>query len=100
MPYRRKRRRRDGSFVIGYYSDIRLRDGGTPTGERIRKLLPGVTNMADARKAEDRVTREMEGADASPAVTDFLLTTYLAWARENKSSPRIDERFVRAACGS
>ncbi|HEX3558258.1 MAG TPA: site-specific integrase [Pyrinomonadaceae bacterium] len=100
MPYRRKRKRRDGSFVVSYYTDIRPREEGAPTGARIRKLLPGVTNMADAREAEKRVVEEMEGSDDSPLVTDFLLTTYILWARSNKACPEIDERFARAASGS
>ena len=100
MPFRRKRKRGNGSYAVSYYTDIRPREGGAPTGARVRKLLPGVTNMADARKAEDRIIREMEGADASPLVTDFLSTTYLTWARENKAYPLADELSVRAACES
>lgn len=86
--------------MVAYYSDIRPRDGGAATGERIRRLLPGVTNMTDARKAEDRIRREMEEGEASPLLTDFLLTTYLTWARGNKARPEIDEAYVRAACVS
>jgi hypothetical protein len=80
--------------------DFKNPDGGAATGARVRKLLPGVTNMADARKAEDRIKGEVEDPESSPLVTDFLLTTYLDWARQNKAWPKIDERFVRAACGS
>lgn len=100
MPYRRKRKRKDGTFLVSYYSDIRPRDAGAPTGGRIRKLLPGVTNMADARKAEERIVREMEDSESPLLVTDFLLTTYLDWARSNKAHPAVDEMFVRAACES
>lgn len=100
MPYRRKRKRKDGSFLVSYYTDIRPRDAGAPTGGRIRKFLPGVTNMADARKAEERIVKEMEGTDSSLLVTDFLLTTYLDFARSNKAHPETDEMFVRAACES
>jgi hypothetical protein len=100
MPYRRKRKRKDGTYMVAYYSDIRERAGGAATGQRIRKLLPGVTNMTDARKAEERVRREMEEGEASPLVTDFLLTTYLQWACENKARPDIDDAYVRAACES
>ena len=42
----------------------------------------------------------MEEGEASPLVTDFLLTTYLPWARANKARPYIDEAWVRDACGS
>jgi integrase len=100
MPYRRKRKRKDGQLVIAYYTDIRPRDEGAPTGGRIRKLLPGVTNMGEARKAEERIIEEMKGAESSLLVTDFLLTTYLEWARSNKARPDVDELFVRAAAKS
>lgn len=80
-----------------YYSDIRLRDGrGLPTGERVRKLLPGATSMREARKAEAALARQLlYGEKHIPLVSDFLTTTYMQWARDNKKRADCDDRHVR-----
>jgi hypothetical protein len=88
MPYKRNGK---------WYSDFRRRVAGVPTGERVRKLLPGVTKRPDAVKAEQKLAAQLSGLldEPPPLLTDFLKTTYLTWARENKAKPEIDERYVR-----
>jgi hypothetical protein len=52
MPYKRQSKYKDASgrerTCTVFYTDIRPRVNGVPTGERIRKLIPKVKNMTEA----------------------------------------------------
>ena len=93
MPFRRGKK---------WFSDIRPRAAGKPTGARVRKLLPGVTTRREAVDAENSLARKLCGGEPEPAplLSDYLRDTYLPWARVNKACPEIDERFVKWFCAS
>lgn len=84
MPYRR-----NGNW----YSDLRPRVGGNPTGKRIRKLLPNCKFKWEAERAERKLASELlygvEGE--TPTFEDFVRNSYLPWAREHKRSYAHDE---------
>lgn len=107
MPYKRQSKYKDASGRTRtrtvFYTDIRPRVNGVPTGERIRKLIPKVKNMTEANEAERRIAASiLEGREAVevPYLSDFLQTTYMDWARLNKAKPYLDERAVRFFCAS
>lgn len=102
MPYKRTYTKKDGTMCVTFYTDIRLRKNGVPTGERHRKLIPKVRNITEARKAEAKIAQALlYGAESEcPVLSDFLETTYLTWARENKVGSDRDERIVKALCVS
>lgn len=106
MPYPRKFKYTDESgrerVRTVYYTDIRPRRNGVPTGERIRRLIPKVKNMTEAKEAERKIAASiLYGKDEeTPLLADFLQTTYLDWARLNKAKPYLDERAVRFFCAS
>jgi integrase len=104
MPYKRQSRYKDASgrerTRTVFYTDIRLRKNGVPTGERVRKLIPKVKNMTEATEAERRIAASLlNGVENQkgevPYLSDFLQTIYLPWARLNKAKPYLDERAVR-----
>lgn len=104
MPYARKSKYKDAGgrerTRTVFYTDIRPRKNGVPTGERIRKLIPAVKNMTQAIEAERRIAASIfEGGEdikvEVPFLSDFLETVYLPWARLNKAKPYLDERAVR-----
>jgi integrase len=102
MPYKRQSRYKDASgrerTRTVFYTDIRLRKNGVPTGKRIRKLIPKVKNMTEATEAERMIAASiLEGRETVevPYLSDFLQTVYLPWARLNKAKPYLDERAVR-----
>lgn len=107
MPYPRKSKYKDASgrerIRKVFYTDIRPRKNGVPTGERIRKLIPKVKNMTEAIEAERRIAASiLEGREVEEIsyLSDFLQTTYLEWVRLNKAKPYLDERAVRLICAS
>jgi integrase/recombinase XerD len=102
MPYKRQSRYKDASgrerTCTVFYTDIRPRKNGVPTGERVRKLIPKVKNMTEAIEAERKIAASiLEGRETVevPYLYDFLETIYLPWARLNKAKPYLDERAVR-----
>lgn len=109
MPYPRNfkykdERGRERTRTV-FYTDIRLRKNGVPTGERIRRLIPKVKNMTEAREAERKIAASIIDSRENvkvevPYLSDFLETIYLPWARLNKAKPYLDERAVRLFCAS
>jgi integrase len=109
MPYKRTSKYRDASgrerVRTVFYTDIRPRVNGAPTGERIRKLIPKVKNMTQAIEAERRIAASiLDGIENPkqeiPCLSDFLQTIYRPWVRLNKAKPYLDERVVRLICAS
>jgi len=107
MPYERTSKYKDerGRERVRtvYYTDIRPRKNGVPTGERIRRLIQKVKNMTQAIEAERRIAASIiEGRETVevPYLSDFLETIYMAWARENKAQPDMDERVIKTLCAS
>ena len=103
MPYSRTYKAKDGTKRVSFYTDIRLRRNGAPTGERHRKRIPNVKNITEARKAEAKIAASLmydEPEREVPLLTTYLETTFLQWARENKAAPQLDERVVRVLCAS
>jgi hypothetical protein len=109
MPYARKSKYKDASgrerVRTVFYTDIRPRKNGVPTGERIRRLIPKVKNMTEAREAERKIAASiLDGREKAqeevPYLADFLENVYLPWARLNKAKPYLDERAVRFFCAS
>lgn len=107
MPYKRQSKYKDASgrerVRTVFYTDIRPRVNGVPTGERVRKLIPKVKNMTEAIEAERKMAASiLEGREMVevPYLSDFLETTYLTWARENKAQPDMDERVIKTLCAS
>jgi integrase len=102
MPYKRTYKAKDGTTRVSFYTDIRLRKNGEPTGGRLRKLIPLVKNMTEARKAESKIAQSLLYGEEyeCPMLSDFLETTYLTWARENKKRPERDEPIVKTLCAS
>lgn len=98
MPYKRTYNLKDGTRRVSFYTDIRLRRNGAPTGERCRKLIPKAKNMTEAKKAEARIAESLlygAGEPECPLLSTFLEETYLPWARQNHAAPHLDERIVR-----
>lgn len=87
-----------------WYSDIRPRIAGVPTGERIRKRLPNVKYLWEAERAERKMAAELLYDETEltpvPIFEDFVHDTYLPWARENKRSPYHDEFRAEVLCAS
>lgn len=102
MPYKRTYTKKDGTVCVTFYTDIRLRKNGVPTGNRHRKLIPKVKNMTEAKQAEAKIAQTLlYGAESEcPVLSDFLETTYIEWAREKKARPDRDERVVKTLCAS
>lgn len=106
MPYPRKFKYKDASgrerVRTVFYTDIRPRRNGVPTGERIRRLIPKVKNMTEAREAERKIAATIlyGKEEETPLLADFLEDVYLSWARLNKAKPYLDERAVRFFCAS
>jgi integrase len=109
MPYKRQSKYKDerGRERVRsvFYTDIRPRKNGVPTGERIRKLIPKVKNMTQAIEAERKIAASIledreNPKQEVPYLSDFLQTIYLPWARLNKAKPYLDERAVRFFCAS
>lgn len=103
MPFKREYSTKSGTKRMTFYTDIRVREGGKPTGERVRRLIPKARTMQEARRAERVIEQQLSTGQqerATPLLTDFLNDTYIPWARENKSVPALDERHVRTVCAS
>jgi integrase len=91
MPYKRNGK---------WYTDFYRRDAqGDPTRNRVRKLLPSVTTLRDARDAENLLARNMD-TEPAPLLIDYLKGEYLTWARSEKAAPEIDECHVETLCAS
>jgi hypothetical protein len=107
MPYKRQTKYKDGQgrerTRTVFYTDIRPRKNGVPTGERIRKVIPKVKNMTEATEAERLIAASiLDGRERVevPYLSDFLQNTYIPWAKLNKAKPYLDERAVRFFCVS
>lgn len=107
MPYKRQTKYKDGQgrerTRTVFYTDIRPRKNGVPTGERIRKVIPKVKNMTEATEAERLIAASiLDGRERVevPYLSDFLQDTYMPWAKLNKAKPYLDERAVRFFCVS
>lgn len=107
MPYKRQTKYKDGRgrerTRTVFYTDIRPRRNGVPTGERVRKAIPKVKNMTEATEAERLIAASiLDGRERVevPHLSDFLQNTYMPWARLNKARPYLDERAVRFFCKS
>jgi integrase len=103
VPYHRTYTAKDGSKRVTWYTDIRLRKNGVPTGERWRKRIPNVRNITEARKAEAKIADALlygEPETEAPLLSTYLETTFLQWARQNKAAPQLDARTVRVLCAS
>ncbi|MGB8507098.1 MAG: site-specific integrase [Pyrinomonadaceae bacterium] len=92
MPYKRNGK---------WYTDIRLRVGGHPTGERLRRLIPKVTKRWEAVEAEKKIAaQELYGdpsEEAPPTVAEFCEAVYFPHIRQTMSMPANIEYSVRAS---
>lgn len=96
MPYKQNGR---------WYTDIRPRVLGVPTGKRVRKLMPKVKTKQAAEEEERRVLRDIQAhlsgeRIASPIFEDYAKGDFLRWVRANKKRAAEDKRHIEILCSS
>lgn len=94
------RKRTTKKYGVRFYTDIRVRRGGVPTGERVRRLIPKVKGQREADEAERKIAASiMYGdplPDEMPTFKEFVEGVYFPHTKETLSRPDNVEYSVRA----
>jgi integrase len=88
-----------------YYTDIRPRVNGVPTGQRIRRLMPKINSKKDADDEERRIQRDIQlelsgERRRSPLFAEYARGEFTRWLCGNKKRPDDDLRRLEPLLAS